>query len=278
MIPKDQILYTLIEAQKDLPVRQDRSNKSDHGRCGIIAGSDGMAGALVLCSRSAYRLGAGYVHLFSDLTPQFSIKNPEILLHPLSTKEIQTHPMSAWAIGPGLGVSQNVHEILVSLKSQNSPVVVDADAWNACVKYDLWPLPKNWVATPYSGELSRLLKVSAKEIDSHREESAIEAQKITSGTLVLKGLYTLITIDKRQSLITSGNSSLAKAGTGDVLIGMIAGLCAQGLDPEKSACLSAFIHGWMADQWIRTRDPISLMASDLIRVIPKSIRLFRQRA
>ena len=77
--------------------------------------------------------------------------------------------------------------------------------------------------------------------------------------------------------IQSGNPALAKAGSGDVLSGMITGFLAQGLEPLEAACLGAFFHGYIADQWIKNKkDVLSLMASDLLAAIPTALRKMRK--
>ena len=96
--------------------------------------------------------------------------------------------------------------------------------------------------------------------------------------VILKGHKTLIADAHEIREIQSGNPALAKAGTGDVLTGMIAGLLSQGVRPIDAACLAVFIHGFTADIWIKKYDPLSLIASDLIELLPSTIKKIRTKA
>ena len=93
---------------------------------------------------------------------------------------------------------------------------------------------------------------------------------------MLKGFRTLVTNSEGIWEINSGNSSLAKAGTGDVLTGIIAGFLSQNVEPRRAACLAAYVHGTIADKWISDgNDHLSLMASDLLSALPKSLHAVR---
>lgn len=269
--------FAYTQAQNLLPTRVKSDSKVTGGRSLIIAGSAGMLGAAVLAATAAARVGSGYVILLTAQKKFASLKNPDFLVADWKTKKIADVKFSALAIGPGLGQSTQALLLLkqlLKLKAKN--VVMDADALNLCAKKKLYPLPHSWIATPHEGELARLLETSAEHIRKNRISSLVAAQKKLGCIILLKGFRTLIISEKKIYEIQSGNRALAKAGTGDVLAGMITGFLAQGLLPRDAACLGAFVHGWMADQWVKEKkDYLSLLASDLLRALPQALNTIR---
>ena len=259
-------------ARRYLPKRKDTTNKSDHGRLVVFAGRSGMWGAGLLSSVSAYRMGVGYVTLASFEDPSEVLKSsPEILTARVDDPRLwKPKSWNAVAIGPGLGVSQATADLITKLRQEGvESVVVDADAITTCVDFNLFPLPKSWVMTPHAGELSRILKVDAKTIEKDRYAYALQASREAGCHVLLKGFRSVLAYQDRCMVIMSGNSALAKAGTGDVLTGMIAALLAQGVDPVQATSTAAYIHGRMADEWVRIgNDKRSLTPSDLRDQLP----------
>lgn len=269
--------YNLKYARKNLPQKRKTDNKSSGGKSYLVAGSKGMFGAGVLAAAAAARIGSGYVTLVTDTKSFPSHKNPDFLLTDWKTLWHKKQQISALGIGPGLGKSKRALTILRQLlKSPIPNVIVDADALNLCAQYNLAPFPQTWIATPHEGELARLLGETAEHIRKNRLTAVIRAQQKLKCVVVLKGHHTLIADSTRIYQIESGNAALAKAGTGDVLTGMITGLVAQGLPSMQASGLGAFVHGWLADQWIKDKnDPLSLMASDLLERLPKALARIR---
>lgn len=257
-------------AKRYLPVRKENSNKSNYGRLLIYAGKSGTWGAGILAAMSGYRIGAGYVTLASQDLPENLLQEaPECMTAGLHD-EAALKNATAVAIGPGLGVSELTAELLLKLKrAKVEKVVVDADAITVAVQKKLFPFPKSWVITPHAGELSRVLKVDAREIERNRFAYARKAAKITGCHVLLKGYRTVIAYGERCMVVQAGNAALAKAGTGDVLTGMIGGLMAQGLDTLQASATAAYIHGRIADEWVRKgHDKSSLVASDIKDELP----------
>ena len=265
------------EVQNLIPQRLTTANKSHGGKCLIIAGSEGMYGAAVLAAKSAARIGAGYVYLAVDAQKFNSLKNPDFLLQDIKNK-INFTSFSSIGFGPGLGQSLKALVILKKLiKSTAKKVVVDADALNLMAQYQLFPLPPSWIVTPHEGELARLLNRSSAQIKKDRVGAAKEAHKVLNCTVVLKGFKTLIISNKKIDVCPVGNKSLAKAGTGDVLTGMISGLLSQNLNPRDAAVLAVYLHGAIADHWVEKKDYLSLMASDVVENIPEILFQLRQK-
>ncbi len=271
-------LFTERLARRYLPTRPDTSNKSDHGHLLLIAGRPGFWGCGILASSSGFRMGAGYVTWASVEAPYEILKDvPEVLTASLQDENLWQGKFSAVAIGPGLGTGVETARVIERLKSISGiPVVVDADAITACVEHDLFPLPENWVITPHSGELARVLKASVPDVEKDRVRATFEAYAKVKCHVLHKGFRSLIAFDKRCMIIHAGNSALAKAGTGDVLTGMIGGLLAQGLDTLQASATAAYLHGRLADEWIRSgQDKAAMTASDLRHLLPQVVSRLR---
>ncbi len=270
-------VYSKSQAQRDIPKREQTDNKTHGGKCLVIAGSEGMWGAAVLCAKAASRSGAGYVYVF-DKTYNFPVcKNPDYLL---TSKINQLTDFQSFAIGPGLNNQKFIKKCILKLiQKKYSPVVLDAEALNTIAKMQTLPkFPVNWILTPHEGELSRLLNVSSVKIKANRKKYALAAQKKFGCIVLLKGFRTLVASSDGIWEINAGNSSLAKAGTGDVLTGIIAGFLSQKIKPFRAACLAAYVHGAIADIWISDgNDHLSLMASDLLSALPRILYAVRSK-
>lgn len=272
-IATSHFLFNERLARRYLPARREISNKSEHGHMLLLAGQPGMWGAGLLAASSAYRMGVGYVTWASplDLT-EILASAPEVLTSRWEGRSTwEQRKITSVALGPGLGVSQSSAEMITELKNHYlGPVVVDADAINTCVQYNLFPLPKHWVLTPHMGELARILKAEARELDRNRFEAALRGAEAAGCHLLLKGFRSVVAFENRCMVIHSGNSALAKAGTGDVLTGMIGAMLAQGMDTLQGAAVAAYVHGRMADEWVRVgNDKRALSASDIRDQLPQ---------
>lgn len=268
--------FTEKIAAQLLPDRGLSSNKSTFGHVAVCAGRSGYWGAGVLSTEAAFRIGAGYVTWASEHPPLEELRNhPEVLTSSL-TKVAKNKKINAYVMGPGLGVNENTWKLVRALKTNDAPVVVDADALTVIAQHRMAPLPPHWILTPHAGEMARLLETTSQEIDKDRFAAVEQAMKKFGCVILLKGHHTIVANRKTCQVIASGNPALAKAGTGDVLAGFIGGLLAQKLSPIKAACLGAFIHGAIADKWVRTgRDVASLVASDLIHGLPEYLHELR---
>ncbi len=288
------LMVTRIMARKLKPARPASGNKTKFGHAAIFAGHDGMWGAGVLASTAAYRVGCGYVSLCSFDDPSTVVnQHPEILTHRIDSKKFwDDEKWRVAAIGPGLGTENATLDLLKKLIARANSgwldsVVVDADAITVAAREKIFPLPENWIMTPHAGELTRILLADpvlaakykdssqlSREIENDRFHFAKEAARVTGCWIMLKGFRTVVTHSKRERfwVIGSGNSALAKAGTGDVLTGFIVGLMSQKLSPLRAVCLGAFLHGTIADEWVGGSEDIrSLESSDLIRRVPDTL-------
>ncbi len=271
-------LFTEKLARRYLPKRREQSNKSQHGRVIVMAGRPGYWGAGLLASSAAYRMGAGYVTWAAFEPPVEALRAiPEVLTASVHDPELWQGTDKSVVIGPGLGFGPETAALINRLKQvAGLRVVVDADAITACVEHELFPLPKQWVITPHMGELGRILKVKSTELEKDRFKACREGFERAQCHILLKGYRSLIGFESRCLVVHAGNSALAKAGTGDVLSGMIAALLAQGLDTAVAAATAAYLHGRLADEWVRSgQDKSSLTASDLTALLPEIVARLR---
>lgn len=268
--------YLVKQAQSDLPARKLRQNKSHGGRCLVVAGSPGQWGAGILCAQAAARSGAGYTFIYDSKTKFPIVQHPDFLVV-RSLKNLSQ--FNAVAIGPGFHNPRMIRTLILKLMKRPAiQVVLDAEALNtlSAMKKKL-KLPPHWILTPHEGELSRLIRIPSQQIKKDRLKSVRIAQKMWGAVVVLKGYKTLIADAQTVWEIPTGNPALSKAGTGDVLTGMIAALLSQGLYPRKAACLAAFAHGLCADRWIASgKDPLSLLATDVIDGLPETFSQIRK--
>lgn len=265
-------------ASRLLPSRTETGNKSRFGRALIVAGNEGVEGAGILAATAAARAGAGYVTWASRVAARSPTTKapPDFLTAKWDGLETKFEAQNAIVFGPGVGKDARSEKLLGTLRNQPRPVVLDADGLSLFEG----ELPKNWILTPHAGEAAKILGggVTAHEIEADRLKCARALAAKTGTTVVLKGFHTVVDDGERSFIINSGNVALAKAGTGDVLAGLIGGLLAQGLGGKDAAVLGTWIHGACADLWVRrgltTR---TLMASDLPALFGRVFRRLEKR-
>ena len=263
-------LITESWVREQLPERQATDNKSHHGNLLVLAGSEGFWGAAQLVSLAAYRMGAGYVTWGLEVSKKRGAFSsvPEMLTQSVEDPHL-LNKKTAVAIGPGLGTGGSTKKLLEDLKKTQLPVVVDADAFTVCVEESLFPLPEDWVLTPHSGELGRFFNIKGVEIDKDPCFYAMEASQKMGCLVLLKGFYSVLAWAGQCWIIPTGNSGLAKAGTGDVLTGFIGALLARALPSFSAVSAATFIHGLLAEEWLlQGKDRDSLMARDLVEELP----------
>lgn len=273
-----------------LPQRKVDSHKGDFGRALLIGGSTGMAGAIALSGIAALRVGAGLVTVATpaSVSPIVAGFEPSYMTLPLaevdgtcSSEAIATlleriSMSSCFAIGPGLGRSRAVTQVVSRLYRRAAVSgVFDADALFAIASSPrgLSQPAAPRIITPHLGEFRRL--VDAPNLD---RPQAIELAKTLAAdhnlVVVLKGVGTLITDGERHVTNETGNPGLATGGTGDVLTGMICGLLAQGMLPFDAAVAAAHLHGEAGDAAAEELGEASLVASDLLKYLPLTIRKY----
>lgn len=275
-----------MDYKKILPQRAQNSHKGTFGKVLNIAGSHNYTGAAYLSSIAALRVGAGYVTLAcpQELTPQIASLTPDVtflsfpdkILPKIALIEQNLHKFDVVSLGCGLGLEPQtvffLEKTLKLLPNSTMPVVIDADGLNIIAKSEIKVLPENCILTPHEAEMSRLLGCTLQKVAQDRELCAKEAAKKWGCTTILKGRNTVICSPSGEVVINkSGNSALAKAGSGDVLTGIIAGLLAQGCGTFDAAVLGVYLHGLCGEIASAKQSEYSVLASDLIDFIPSAI-------
>lgn len=260
---------------KLLPDRKEDSNKGTYGRLLIIAGSKGMSGAAYLNAKAAYRAGAGLVRIYTHKSNRTILQTliPEAIVTTYKKyEEEEVLKLLNWAdavcIGSGIGTTEISSQILETvLREVRVPCVIDADGINLLANYpehQEFMKGGSFVLTPHMKEMSRLLKCSVEEIKINRFK-ALETYTNEKGVVcVLKDSRTLVSGKGERTYVNlSGNSVLAKAGSGDVLAGLIAGLTVQGVSIYAGAVLGVHIHGRCGDLARDDKGKFSVLASEL---------------
>ena len=269
---------TISFIKKNLPKRSRSSSKIDGGSVLIVGGSKGFFGAGILAALAATRSGAGYTHLMTAIDKFPWLNYPDFIVHPYKISVYKKHINSAIGIGPGMGTENSKKRFLKFLIDNNfSKVVVDGDALTILSKMVVKELPVSWILTPHEGELARLLGISSSIVKKNRLHSVKLAHEKYGCVIVLKGAETLIADSHGIFQVNSGTRALAKAGSGDVLLGVITALYAQGLSPVYSAITGCFIHGFASQLWLKEKkDFLSMRPIDIIDKLPSAI--FKIRA
>lgn len=263
--------------------RNDISSKWDYGHCLIIAGSNNMRGAAMLCAGAALRSGCGLltVHSIENVVSEVIQKYPECLLSiDAGVTECENLPelekYNAIAIGCGMGKSRSAFSVLKDLLSNNNQkkIVIDADALNVMAEHpELIYLIKNQsvIITPHIKEFDRMFGKSQHHFE--RIQKAIQIAEEFNIVIVLKSAYnTVILPDGKVYFNTLANSAMAKGGSGDVLTGIIVSLCAKAYSIEHAALFAVYIHslaGYFAKKQIHSE---SVLPSDVILNISSAFK------
>lgn len=276
-----------VKSVHRVPRRPSRSPAAHKGDCGtvlVVAGSQTMLGAAVLCATAALRGGAGLVRvaLPPSLQPLLPLAVPcaTTVARTGTTLRAALHAADATVVGPGLGAVPATRALVrLVLRHAAGPVVLDADALNV-----LGPLPPpprsrgagvlgpRVVLSPHPGEAARLLGTDARMVQRDRPAALRELCRRSGAVVVLKGAGTLVGDGARCFTNRTGNPGMATAGSGDVLAGLVAALLAQGMQPFDAACLAVHVHGKAGDLVARRLSQPGLIATDLPLAIAEVLR------
>lgn len=271
-----------------LPKRPLNAFKTSVGSVLIVAGSYGMAGAAYLTAAATLAGGAGYVRVATpkSVYPILAQLVPSAVFIPLDCTDDGIVKASAYekilkeygpskvaVVGPGFGDKPPAAELFYTLLEKLPiPKVLDANVLGLIGKrQDLFRLltPAD-ILTPHPGEAGDLLGIKGTEVQSDRRKAVTTIVERTGAICVLKGARTLVCDGKRLYTNTSGNAGMAKAGSGDVLSGVIAAFVAQDVAPFDAACLSVYIHGKAGDIAAGQKGR-GMTAEDIIAALPLAI-------
>jgi NAD(P)H-hydrate epimerase len=269
-------------------------HKGDCGRILIIAGSAGMTGAGVLASKSALRAGAGVVlwAIPKSLNLVAESLTTEVMSLPLPETPSGSPSMSAREIlveaareadcvvmGPGLPVAGDTGELMRLLIPEiYAPLVLDGGAFSAIGDEVLIFRKRQGptIITPHPGEMGHLTHKPSAEVQKNRRELAVKYASLSGTVVALKGAETIVTDGKEVYLNHSGNPGMATAGSGDVLVGVIAALVGQGLKTLEATKLGVYLHGRAGDHAAAELGQHSMIASDIIAHLPSSFVEYSQ--
>lgn len=286
IINREEYYVTEELARTCLPVVDWEGHKNSFGHLLVIAGSPGMTGAAWLTAKAGLRSGAGLVSacIPDSLADGFDLSLPEVITKGVHENKDRTVSSQAWpeiktqlnnkkavVFGPGLGVSNDIGEILKNIIQTGVPLVLDADGLNVlALDHSIIESPSGPVIiTPHPGEMGRILGISTGDVQKSRVETTLKAAMSLNAIVVLKGASTVTATPGGKVYINStGNPALAVAGTGDVLAGTIGGLLAQGVDPEKAAVLGVYLHGSAGDITAQVKGWRGVIAGDVLEALP----------
>lgn len=269
-----------------LPKRDPWGHKGTFGKVYCLCGSVGFTGAPVFASRAAVRTGSGLVYLGvpSSIWQVVAAKSDEAMPFPLpdqegklslsAEREIRERilPCDAVLIGCGLGRSIESDQLVRSLLDIDKPLILDADGINALqghihrlsVRRD-----RVTVLTPHEGEFARV----GGNLPLGREKAASEFALQNGVYLILKGHCTIVAApDGRIAVNTTGNSGMAKGGSGDVLSGMLLSLLGQGVAPFEACCAAVWLHGRAGDLAAEDKGERGMTPCDMLEQIPYAMK------
>lgn len=274
------VLHKLEESDLLLDYRTKFSHKGVWGKLMIIGGCDGFTGATFMATAAALKTGAGYVYvlhranqeaLFAGrLTEAIYQKVPETKQQLPDTRKVKQmlKEASAILIGPGLGQDDwSLKMLELTVQQKDIPVIYDGDALNLLARHP--KLLKETahqmsIYTPHHGEFCRLAKVEMPALRDNPISTLQAFMPESDACILLKSHYSLIRCDKELYLNSFGNDGLAKAGSGDVLAGMLASFAAQGLSPVVSATNASLLLGLTAEKMAQRMATQAITASGII--------------
>lgn len=267
-----------------LPRRRADGHKGDFGKVLVVGGAVGYTGAPVLAARGALRSGAGLVTAAvpEAVWPIVAVKCDEVMARPIGAAESLfefARNCDAVLAGPGLGREPDAEALaLALLEGLDGPVIVDADGINALSRH-MNVLDgrrgKPTVLTPHDGEFARL----GGGLNQTDRLTAARTFAVERGcVLVLKGHNTIVALPDGTCYVNAtGNSGMAKGGSGDVLGGMILSLTGQGLAPGRAAACAVYLHGRAGDLAAADKGEHGMTPGDLIEQIPYAIKELGKR-
>ncbi|RAJ16219.1 NAD(P)H-hydrate dehydratase [Olleya aquimaris] len=278
----------LIGKNEVLPIykpREKYSHKGHFGHALVIGGSYGKIGAVTLASRGVLTIGAGKVTAYMPKCGYIPLQSsfPEaMVISDVNDEKITKIDFNitpdAVAFGVGAGTdAKTISAFEAFLKTNTKPLVIDADGINILAKKKalLKSLPENTVLTPHPKELEGLIGKWTDDFDKLKKTKALS--KKYKCIVVIKGANTITVYGDKLYVNATGNPSLATAGTGDVLTGMITGLIAQGYDALAATIFGVYLHGKSADLLVEELGYQSFIASHVIEGIPLAyLDLFKQ--
>ena len=260
--------FNYTDVKELIPKKTITANKYDFGNILLIGGEPGFDGAIMLSAESALKSGAGIINIFSlsgnvqnilEKRPEYMVLSKVDDLKRLLDKKITI------IAGPGTTNYSRLNEILEIIYNDETNLILDAACIEIVKSKKFSSLP---IITPHEGEAAKLLGINVDEISNNREYYAQKISDKFSVITVLKGYETIITDGNKIYICKDGDSSLAFAGSGDILAGLIGSFLAQGAKRIDSSLLGVSLHAYSAKNSKLKR---GLTANELIDLIRKNL-------
>ncbi len=281
------------DVKRLFPLKPRNSHKGTFGSACVMGGSRQYTGSVLLSANAlcAMKMGVGYSYLvvprslfnnYVGLVPECTLSsvNDDDESYVLDTKSIERIlKCDAISFGMGVGVSRSVYDIIVYfLNNYNGTLVLDADALNCLSKYGVSVLKNKKckvVITPHIGEFSRLSNIDKGEILSSPIVYAKDFANQFGIVVLLKNAVSVITDGSEVYLNTTGCSGMAKAGSGDVLSGVLAGILAREENVLEATATASYVFGKAGERVFKEQNEYTMTASDIINALPLIINEIR---
>jgi len=270
------ILLTAKIIKSLLKPRKESSHKGDYGHALLVVGNKYSMGAAHISAKACLRAGTGLLTVNIPESERCILQTsiPEAMIMKRETTIANFSKFSGIGIGSGFGMEEEEENLLVDLLTNYlSPIVIDADAITILSKQNTWisKIPKNSILTPHEKEFDRIFGLHANRED--RIKTAIIKAKELQVIIVLKGHQTIIVSEHESYINSTGNSGLAKGGSGDALTGIITGFLAQNYSPLNAAILGVYLHGKAADLTLNKQSEESMLITDVIESMGEVFKL-----
>ena len=278
-----------------LPQRNRDTHKGSYGRCLFISGSASYLGAPYFSALSFLKAGGGLSYLAAprSISPFLANKGSEIIFVPqeetpsgslaLKTRDDLldfSRNVKMVVLGPGLSLEPETQELVRELtKAIDVPLLIDGDGLTAIAAQtaSLAARRAPTILTPHSGEMSRIAKMEASEVDKDKLGVLQRTARELNSIVVLKGAHSLIGYpDETVFINTSGNPGMATAGSGDALTGAIAAMYGLGLPIEEAVRTGVFLHGLSGDLAAADKGEDGITAQDIVDYLPQAMKRYRE--
>ncbi len=280
-------VWTREKANLTVLRRDKHSHKGNHGKGIAVGGSKEMPGAITLTAKSALRAGLGLLTVvtFDEVKQTVANHVPEVIYHLLAADltdewlanyQLIINNVHAVVIGMGMGRLALAERLVRTTLSVKQPLIIDGDGlYHIKDKLELIAERDHpTILTPHPGEMARLVDKTIDQVKSNPFHTAEQFARQYNVFVVLKGAYTIITDPEgNQTINTTGNAGLAKAGSGDCLAGIILAQLCQKQPIQQALANACFIHGLAADLAVKhSHSNIDLLATDVIENLSEAFR------
>lgn len=291
----DEAVKVQVNKPVSLPERPADAHKASCGKVLFVAGAANYLGAPYFSAMAFLKAGGGLSYLATpqNVAPNIAVQGPEIVLQPLkATPEGSiayenldfllefADEMEMAVVGPGTSLQPETQRLIRDfVQSTAKPVLIDGDGITAIAQQPdvLKKRTAPTILTPHTGEMTRLLNVDIKTIQTNKIELLRLACQQLNAIIVLKGAHSLIGHpDGRIYMNLTGNAGMATAGSGDVLTGTIAAMYNQFKEPLIATRIGVLLHGLAGDIGAQTIGEDGLTAGNILNSLPQAIKYYRQ--